>query len=292
MLIPISYQIQWTEETLEAAHPVYAKRCERDDAEPEVFWLDEKEIEPDSADAPVEMEQPVNLVVRPLSEDDREDRIRMVFGLTSDDVLPALSDETERQYLDYLQAHLKFPFNASYSFYQTDFSEDAKHGEVVGFASPMPIDVIYGIRCEVRRGQETELVPLENLELDDDDPNCRYVDDYEHWLNEISEFDNDDEYEDEDEYWDEEDEEYDEYDDQDLLRSFARRRSMDVEYYEQDDQDLDPGMIASDSGSGYSEPQPIRREQALVGRNDPCPCGSGKKFKKCCLKKQGEGFAE
>jgi len=21
-----------------------------------------------------------------------------------------------------------------------------------------------------------------------------------------------------------------------------------------------------------------------VGRNDPCPCGSGKKFKKCCLK--------
>ncbi|MEN6533624.1 MAG: SEC-C metal-binding domain-containing protein [Bryobacteraceae bacterium] len=20
----------------------------------------------------------------------------------------------------------------------------------------------------------------------------------------------------------------------------------------------------------------------LVGRNDPCPCGSGKKFKKCC----------
>jgi hypothetical protein len=24
-----------------------------------------------------------------------------------------------------------------------------------------------------------------------------------------------------------------------------------------------------------------------VGRNDPCPCGSGKKFKKCCLQKQG-----
>jgi hypothetical protein len=23
-----------------------------------------------------------------------------------------------------------------------------------------------------------------------------------------------------------------------------------------------------------------------VGRNDPCPCGSGKKFKKCCEQKQ------
>jgi uncharacterized protein YchJ len=22
-----------------------------------------------------------------------------------------------------------------------------------------------------------------------------------------------------------------------------------------------------------------------TGRNDPCPCGSGKKYKKCCLKK-------
>ena len=25
--------------------------------------------------------------------------------------------------------------------------------------------------------------------------------------------------------------------------------------------------------------------QKKVGRNDPCPCGSGKKYKKCCLKK-------
>lgn len=27
-----------------------------------------------------------------------------------------------------------------------------------------------------------------------------------------------------------------------------------------------------------------QKAQAKVGRNDPCPCGSGKKFKKCCLK--------
>jgi SWIM/SEC-C metal-binding protein len=26
-----------------------------------------------------------------------------------------------------------------------------------------------------------------------------------------------------------------------------------------------------------------------VGRNDPCPCGSGLKFKKCCLNKYEEG---
>ena len=27
---------------------------------------------------------------------------------------------------------------------------------------------------------------------------------------------------------------------------------------------------------------PPRRSATKVGRNDPCPCGSGKKYKKCC----------
>jgi uncharacterized protein len=26
------------------------------------------------------------------------------------------------------------------------------------------------------------------------------------------------------------------------------------------------------------------REPQIIGRNDPCPCGSGKKYKKCCDK--------
>jgi preprotein translocase subunit SecA len=29
----------------------------------------------------------------------------------------------------------------------------------------------------------------------------------------------------------------------------------------------------------------VRRAQPKVGRNDPCPCGSGKKYKKCCMAK-------
>ena len=28
--------------------------------------------------------------------------------------------------------------------------------------------------------------------------------------------------------------------------------------------------------------RPVQREEPKVGRNDPCPCGSGKKFKRCC----------
>ena len=29
---------------------------------------------------------------------------------------------------------------------------------------------------------------------------------------------------------------------------------------------------------------PTVREEPKIGRNDPCPCGSGKKYKKCCGK--------
>jgi SEC-C motif-containing protein len=36
---------------------------------------------------------------------------------------------------------------------------------------------------------------------------------------------------------------------------------------------------------GHILNQPFRRDQPKIGRNDPCPCGSGKKYKKCCGQK-------
>jgi uncharacterized protein len=33
-------------------------------------------------------------------------------------------------------------------------------------------------------------------------------------------------------------------------------------------------------------PTTVRRDASKVGRNDPCPCGSGKKFKHCCAKRE------
>jgi hypothetical protein len=56
--------------------------------------------------------------------------------------------------------------------------------------------------------------------------------------------------------------------------------------------DLDPDLIVPpDPAADVIEasaadpdlpPPPFRREEPKVGRNDPCPCGSGAKFKKCC----------
>jgi preprotein translocase subunit SecA len=43
----------------------------------------------------------------------------------------------------------------------------------------------------------------------------------------------------------------------------------------------------TESGKGVT----VRREGKKVGRNDPCPCGSGKKYKRCCLLKEEEARA-
>jgi curved DNA-binding protein CbpA len=37
-----------------------------------------------------------------------------------------------------------------------------------------------------------------------------------------------------------------------------------------------------DDDPEYAPEQPVRRAEPKVGRNDPCPCGSGKKYKRCC----------
>jgi uncharacterized protein len=49
-------------------------------------------------------------------------------------------------------------------------------------------------------------------------------------------------------------------------------------YFEADRRDL----AEIDAALEEAEAAPHVRAEAKVGRNDPCPCGSGKKFKKCC----------
>jgi uncharacterized protein YecA (UPF0149 family) len=36
--------------------------------------------------------------------------------------------------------------------------------------------------------------------------------------------------------------------------------------------------------------QPHMRTSPKIGRNEPCPCGSGKKYKKCCLGEDERDF--
>ncbi len=41
-------------------------------------------------------------------------------------------------------------------------------------------------------------------------------------------------------------------------------------------------QVANQPVGRPARPSTVRRDQPKVGRNDPCPCGSGKKYKKCC----------
>jgi len=45
-----------------------------------------------------------------------------------------------------------------------------------------------------------------------------------------------------------------------------------------------PQVPSSAGENEEPKPQPYHKEGPKVGRNDPCPCGSGKKYKKCCGK--------
>ena len=44
--------------------------------------------------------------------------------------------------------------------------------------------------------------------------------------------------------------------------------------------------------TSLAAPIPVRRAGAKAGRNDPCPCGSGKKYKKCCQDKEAAAVVD
>jgi hypothetical protein len=53
-----------------------------------------------------------------------------------------------------------------------------------------------------------------------------------------------------------------------------------------DDDDYENELGVGDEDNLWHRPYlPVRNPMKGVGRNDPCPCGSGKKFKKCCLER-------
>jgi preprotein translocase subunit SecA len=53
-----------------------------------------------------------------------------------------------------------------------------------------------------------------------------------------------------------------------------------------------PGAKAGASAGAEAAGETVRRERPKVGRNDPCPCGSGKKYKKCHGKDEVETASE
>jgi preprotein translocase subunit SecA len=72
---------------------------------------------------------------------------------------------------------------------------------------------------------------------------------------------------------------------QDIQQAEIERTDMSQMQSNKDDIDEAGDDYAANERDRYQEPQPrpepVRRLEPKIGRNDPCPCGSGKKFKQC-----------
>ena len=114
----------------------------------------------------VPIEQPTTIVTPPLSVKDRDDRIRAVFGLTHDDLIPQVNPETLLIYFRYLRATLTFPFPATY----WDFGRlhDQKITVMIhGLPDPEEIgfDEEDGLICHGRDQNGRIEIPLAEIEL-------------------------------------------------------------------------------------------------------------------------------
>jgi hypothetical protein len=197
------YTVQRSPETLANIHPVYKKRCERDGMVLEEYWLQDEDLEPDTG-GPLSIEQPTQITPRPLSPRDQDDRVRMVFGLTSDDLLPNPDEETLETYYDYLAESLSFPFEARYREEDDPFSPlPARRVKVVALGSDLDLNEEDGILCETKTAEGEDLVPLAELELRRSDPNRQLVDDHAAWF--VGELVYDDDEEGDEEFEDDED---------------------------------------------------------------------------------------
>jgi len=224
--------IKLNQATLDHIHPIYRKRCKRDDLHIEILDMHQEDVDPDLGEG-LPMEQPANIQTKPLDPNNQEDRIRAALGVTTDDAVPLVEKATLLKYFEYLKANLVFPFPATYSHH--DGKRRIVHKiSVVGMSDEFPIEGEYGLVCVVKDDQEQWEVPLMMMEVSKEDHSHQTLEDYRRWFTEWGD-------------------------------SAPVRHAQ-----EQDDDD--------------EEPEPPTQKK--VGRNDPCPCGSGKKFKKCCLKKQ------
>ena len=176
-----TYTVQWSEATLASIHPVFEKRCEKDGLESDQYCLGANDLEPD-AGGPLEIEQPEKITTKPLSVKDQDDRIRMVFGLTSNDPLPDVDDGTLESYHEYLSKNLAFPFTAKHA---AKYSQPTRV-TVIGLSDsgdePM-FDEMYGVYCEARREREVITVPIGLLKNAEGQPNRQLIDDHSYWVN-------------------------------------------------------------------------------------------------------------
>ncbi len=177
------YAVRWSSETLDAIHPVVKKRCEKEGLAAEEYYLEEGDLEADPGGL-LQIEQPTEIKTKLLNPEARDDRIRMVFGLTSDDPLPKVCMAALLIYHQYLTENMPFPFEGEYVA-KTSPGETEQHVvKVTGLPDPNEYDCneMYGLMCEVREGRRKWQVPLIEIEVQHDRVGVEMLADYDCWF--------------------------------------------------------------------------------------------------------------
>lgn len=179
---PPTYLVEWNEYTLEHMHPVFRRRCERDDMDWHIMWLQESELEPDAGE-PVELEQPTAIITRPLNPRNQDDRLRAILGATSDDPVPPVSVDSLYRYHDYLAGQLSFPLPATMLVETEPLQVQGFPVTVQGLLEVEEDDESSGLWCEADDEEGRRInIPLTDLELSRGSHLWRLLDDYDHWF--------------------------------------------------------------------------------------------------------------
>jgi hypothetical protein len=286
------YWVHFLNSTTDRLHPVYADRESRDNPdgyEPWDAWLLETLLE--QGEAPPETIAQPDLPAWAQQAGERQ--VRVLFGLAPDDEYPPCDDDTARVWKDFLSEHVPLPYRL-----QTIAEHDFDCGEVLlrRILGPeeVPSDVDespHALYAEVSINGEIEVTRLEYVVPFDGDPYDTLLRDYGYWYGVVHG---------DDDFWAPDDEdgpgmslaEFDQ-----MFRSGLRAAWKAHFGRQPSESEIELAMSGNlldaatrpvaeepeDKGGDVDVAEPIRAEPR-VGRNDPCPCGSGKKFKKCCLR--------
>lgn len=283
--------VQFFKSTTDRLHPVYEDRERRDNDYCDLWdnWVPDDRLELGEVSSEM-IEQP-HLPAWAEKAGDRQ--VRALFGLDPDDPYPDCEPATWQTWYRFLSEYLPLP-----RLLAEDVDEDDEsYGkrlilERLLLPDELPADYPadedrHGVYGEIASEEETFAVSLHELNLPGEDPCDNLLRDYAHWFDMIhDDSDSDDDFDDDVPFGMNRD------DFERLWKSLSNATFKQVAGMAMpDESDLETAMssLARTSPSveeeppDYERPEPIRAAPR-PGRNDPCPCGSGKKYKKCCLR--------
>ena len=146
--------------------------------------LDQEEIEPDDGIF-VPIERPTAIIARPLSPDDEDDRVRMVFRADQRRSVPDVTRGSLQAYHRYLEAHLTFPIPITSWVKSGPLASRKVTVAITGLVPSHKGGIVeeYGL-IGVGHDPKGEAIqcPLDEIELGKKDPNRRLLSDYSYWF--------------------------------------------------------------------------------------------------------------